>query len=96
MDRQEYLRMLKIRIQDWGKELSVLEDDIERADEDDKEDYRLLFHDLMRAYEDLEARLNEVEDALDEEFQAEEEVLLNEIEDFSQQLLSTRHKVANI
>ncbi len=96
MDQSLFKEHLKNQLNLWGRELSTLQDDIDRSDEDDKEEYQLLMRDLMRAYENIESRLDEIDEMLDAVFVDEKIVMEKMMREFEVQLNDTREKVKDI
>lgn len=96
MERSLYKKYLQDKLNIWGRELSVLEDDVERSDEDNKEEYESVMRDLMRNYEDIESRLDEIEEMSKETF-AEEKVVMDQmVVDFEQLLKDARATIQDI
>ncbi len=96
MDQSLFKEHLENKLNLWGRELSILQDDIDRSDEDAKEEYQLLMQDLMRAYENIESRLDEVEEMTDAVFADEKTVMEEMMTEFETQLSETREKVKDI
>lgn len=96
MERHEYAQYLRKKVHNWGKELSVLEDDIERSDEETKEEYLLLFQDLMRSYENIDSSIGEVTEMSDDDFEDEHPVLEERVTDFEDQLQEARETVKDV
>jgi hypothetical protein len=96
MDRSAYIQHIKNKLDLWGRDLSVLEDDIERSDEDVKEEYQTIMSELMRNYEWIESYLDELELMMEESFEEEKVVLNDRVEDFEAQLKDARDKVKDI
>ncbi len=96
MEKSLYKEHLENKLNLWGRELSIIQDDIDRADEDYKEEYQLLMQDLMRAYENIESRLDEIEEMSSAVFADEKLVMDEMIREFETQLNETRDKVKDI
>lgn len=96
MKKHEYSQYLRKKIHSWGRELSVLEDDIERSDGDEKEEYELTFQDLMRHYEGIESYLDEIMEMSDDDFEDERAVLDERVEDFEVQLQEARESITDV
>lgn len=71
MDRSKYIQHIKNKLDLWGRDLSVLEDDIERSDENMKEEYQEIMAELMRNYEWIGSYLDELDLMTDESFEEE-------------------------
>ncbi len=96
MDKSEFKLHLKNKLNHWGKELSVLQDDTERADENSKEEFELLMQELMRDYEDMESRLDEIDEMSDTVFEDEKYVMQEMLDEFGGRLASARSKITDV
>ena len=96
MKPHEYAQYLQNKVHAWGKELALLEDDVERSDEDDKEEYTLLFQELMRNYESIESYIDEITEMSEDDFQEEKAVLDERIADFEVQMKEARETIKDV
>lgn len=96
MTKHEYAQFLRKKVHDWGKELSILEDDIERSDEESKEEYKLMFQDVMRNYEVLESSIDEFPEMSDDAFQDEYPVFEDRVSEFETQIKEARETVKDV
>ncbi len=96
MDKEEYVNNLKYKIEKWKTDLSILQDDTERGDEDLKEEYLALMGDLFRNFEEIESRLDEFDLMEEDVFKEEREVLDRQIYEFDEQLKAAREKIKDV
>ncbi len=96
MKKQNYLEMLNNRVRVWRSDLATLQDDVDRADEDSKEDYMSTMADLYRSFEDVESRLDEIDEMTAEEFEDEKEVMDEKMADFEEALTEARETIKDI
>lgn len=96
MDKSQFKLNFQNKLNLWGRDLSVLEDDTERADEDNKEEFQLLMQELMRDYEDLESRLNEIDEMSDTVFEDEKYVMQEMMDNFGTLLAEARSRITDV
>ncbi len=96
MDKSQFKLNLQNKLNLWGRDLSVLEDDTERADEDNKEEFQLLMQELMRDYEDIESRLDEIDEMSDTVFEDEKYVMQEMMDDFGTRLAEARARITDV
>lgn len=96
MTREEYTEMLKDKMTEWKNDLVVLEDDAERAQEKENDEYLDTIKDLYRQFESIESRMSEFEQMDDEEFEEEQAVMDDEIEQFEEMLEEAREEIKDI
>lgn len=96
MDKEQFKQHVQNKLNLWGRDLSVLEDDVERADEDNKEEFELLMQDLMRAYEDIESRLDEIDEMSESVFEEEKYLMKEMMDEFGSRLAEARSKITDV
>lgn len=95
MNRDDYLSNLRETIIDWENELAILQDDAGRQTGDD-EDAQETMKDLFRQFETIQSKLDEIDQMSDEDFEEEQEVLDEEIEDFEMSLNQARAQIRDV
>lgn len=96
MDKSQFKLNLQNKLNLWGRDLSVLQDDTERADEDEKEEFQLLMQELMRDYEDIESRLDEIDEMSDTVFEDEKYVMQEMMDEFGTRLAEARARITDV
>lgn len=96
MPRNKYINNLKTKLRRWGALLAILEDDIERVPEKNREDYVITFENLMRQFEEVESRIAGLEVTATEEFQSEKVHIEEEMENFEEELERARDEIPDV
>ena len=96
MDKSQFKLNLQNKLNLWGRDLSVLQDDTERSDEDDKEEFTLLMQELMRDYEEIESRLDEIDLMSDTVFDEERYVMQEMMDEFGARLAEARSRITDV
>lgn len=96
MKQSEYAQYLQKKVHGWGKDLAILQDDLDRSDENSKEEYTLAFQELMRNFENIESYIDEVTEMSDEVFAEERRILDERVDEFEQQLQQTRETIQDV
>lgn len=96
MNRTEYAQYLRKKVHEWGKTLAILEDDLSRSNEDDREEDTLLFQELMRNYEGIESYIDEIGEMTDEDFEDERAVIDERVSDFEDELEEAREAIKDV
>lgn len=96
ISQEEFLEDLRESIIEWQDDLAVLEDDAERSTGEEQDEYMEMIQDLFRSFEDLESRVDELEEMDDVDFEEELPLLEEKIQEFEQSLSDARLKIKDV
>lgn len=96
MDRDHYFVVLRQKMEDWENDLELLQDEVDRADDDVKDEYMTLLSDLYRDYEDMEVRVDELEEMSDEDFEDDKDVIDEQVEQFENDMREAKEKIEDV
>ncbi len=96
MGRENFLRDLEKKIRGFGRELSVLQDDMERGDSERQSYHEDVLRGLFRDYEYLESWLDKSEDIAQEDFPEQADLMGRRVIQFEEDLTDARKKIRDV
>ena len=96
LERRDFLDTLKQQLKRWGREVSILLDDVDRAESARQSEYRELLRDLEIDFEELELRADEIESMSESEFQEIYTILEDEVELFLEEIKDARATIQDV